>query len=271
MKYLTPQLRSLSAGVVMLLFALGVVTFGVMSWTDVRAAVEDTKHNLGSTNTTGTNSFSGTADVCVFCHTPHGGSLAASVPLWNRTLSAPASYTTYADLNSATIDGQIAPVGSVSLACLSCHDGTQAMNVVINDPNDLNGGVWTGSNVNVGTGQLINGPNLGTDISNDHPIGVQYGGGGLTAAAATGTLVDSEFIQPDATLINGANVFWLDTEPVANGNRDKTDMILYNRNEFGALQPFVECASCHDPHTTNATFLRTSNDNSAVCLACHNK
>ena len=31
------------------------------------------------------------------------------------------------------------------------------------------------------------------------------------------------------------------------------------------------CASCHDPHTTNTTFLRIENDNSDVCLACHTK
>jgi predicted CXXCH cytochrome family protein len=51
-------------------------------------------------------------------------------------------------------------------------------------------------------------------------------------------------------------------------------MLLYTRNEAtvaGGYQPFVECASCHDPHTENATFLRISNAGSAVCLACHTK
>jgi predicted CXXCH cytochrome family protein len=37
-------------------------------------------------------------------------------------------------------------------------------------------------------------------------------------------------------------------------------------------EPFVECASCHNPHgTTNQMFLRASTDNSAICTACHVK
>ena len=64
-------------------------------------------------------------------------------------------------------------------------------------------------------------------------------------------------------------------EATPNGTRQKTDMQLYTRSvaaiDGGASQPFVECASCHDPHTTNSTFLRVSNAGSAVCLACHTK
>ncbi len=279
MKSLTPKLRSLSSGVATLLFAMGIVTLGALSWTNVQAAVENTVHNLGTGGPAGSNQLSSTADVCVFCHTPHGGSTSAAVPLWNRTLAAPSTYTTYATLNSATIEGAIAPVGSVSIACLSCHDGTQAMDSVLNEPGSgftnatFGGGSWTGPNVNIGTGELTNAPNLGQDISNDHPIGIQYGGGGLTAAAPSGTLADADFNDASFVDLNGTNVFWVETG--TNTTRDKTDMILYNRDVTGiagGLQPFVECASCHDPHSdTNPTFLRTSNDNSAVCLACHNK
>jgi predicted CXXCH cytochrome family protein len=54
-------------------------------------------------------------------------------------------------------------------------------------------------------------------------------------------------------------------------------MILYTRAASAGYtgqtnpEPFVECASCHDPHSTNQTFLRIANTGSAVCLACHNK
>ena len=279
MKNVTPKLRSLSSGVATLLFAMTIVTLGALSWSNVQAAVENTVHNLGTQGPTGSNTFTGTADVCVFCHTPHGGSTDAAVPLWNRTLAAPSTYTTYATLNSATIDGAIAPVGSVSIACLSCHDGTQALDSVLNDPGsgltntDFQNGTWSGPNVNATTGFIENAPNLGTDISNDHPIGIQYGGGGYTAASPTGTPVDPDFKGASSTPINNVNVFWVETG--GNTTRDKTDMILYNRTVTGitgGLQPFVECASCHDPHSEdNPTFLRTSNDNSAVCLACHSK
>jgi predicted CXXCH cytochrome family protein len=35
----------------------------------------------------------------------------------------------------------------------------------------------------------------------------------------------------------------------------------------------VECASCHNPHLVedNQHFLRSTNENSALCLTCHNK
>ena len=54
--------------------------------------------------------------------------------------------------------------------------------------------------------------------------------------------------------------------------RNKTDMILYTRAASAGYtgqtnpEPFVECASCHDPHSTNTTFLRIANSGSAVCL-----
>jgi hypothetical protein len=107
------------------------------------AGIADTKHNLGSgpglagRNQVGAND---TAEICVFCHTPHGADTAAPAPLWNKRLGAagvPAgggTYTTYASLNTPSLDGTVAPVGSISMACLSCHDGTQAMDNIINAP-----------------------------------------------------------------------------------------------------------------------------------------
>ena len=76
--------------------------------------------------------------------------------------------------------------------------------------------------------------------------------------------------------MNGTTVWWVDSElPTGDGSRQKTDMLLYTRSvtgiDGGVAQPFVECASCHDPHVNNPTFLRTTNDGSAVCRACHTK
>ncbi|MCH7880267.1 MAG: cytochrome c3 family protein [Proteobacteria bacterium] len=229
------------------------------------AAVATTKHNLGSGGP-GPNTFSGTAEICVFCHTPHGSDISASVPLWNRTLGG-ATYTTYDSLGTSSLDGATAPVGSVSIACLSCHDGTQAMDSVINAPNTGMTGTWTGADRPAGNALI------GTDLQDDHPIGIQYGGGGITVNAKTGTLNDSDFVAPLNAPINGTTIWWVETG--GNTSREKTDMQLYTRSvagiDTGTAQPFVECASCHDPHTTNATFLRISNAGSAVCLACHTK
>ena len=279
------------------------------------AGIADTRHNLGS-NATGGNKVSDTAEICVFCHTPHGANTAAPAPLWNKRLGAngvPAgggTYTTYAALNTPSLDGKIAQVGSVSMACLSCHDGTQAMDNVINAPgsggvvanggngtNDGNNGrdwAWTGATVDPATGKMINGGDrismLGTDLSNDHPIGIEYCGGGLSGSGGvvSGTCKDEDFKALQTQVINNNQVFWVDT---GGTGKQRTDLPLYVSDRPQAVGagtvtgPLVECASCHDPHVSEgqagpstsggqvagATFLRISNASSAVCTACHNK
>jgi len=268
------------------LAAMGVV-FACQS---AFAGIAITKHNLGSTGT-GTNSFSGTEAICVFCHTPHGADTSAAVPLWNRVLPASTTYTTYNSLGTSTLDGQIAPVGSVSIACLSCHDGTQAMNVMINAPGSGGynpsgstlAGTWSGpassaspvGSLNYATASIVE---IGTDLTNDHPVGIEYGGGGASVTSQpsdglfSGTLNDEDFNPPYKATINGKPVWWVDTSGGTTGKREKADMQLYTRNDLGVDEPFVECASCHNPHTSdNPTFLRIANTGSAVCLACHVK
>lgn len=273
MKTCLLKLQSLGVAVGLTLGA--VMVLSMFAWTNASAAIENTKHNLG-TGGPGPNTFSGTGEVCVFCHTPHGSDVTAEVPLWNKTLAAPASYTTYDSLGTSSLDGATAPVGSVSIACLSCHDGTQAMDSVLNEPGSgavvasYNSGIWTGNSTLQGIA------NLSTDLTDDHPVGIQYGGGGITTTLPNAATNDPDFISPDHATINSRTVWWVDTEAIPNNTREKTDMQLYTRSvagiDAGIDQPFVECASCHDPHSdTNPTFLRVSNNGSAVCLACHVK
>ena len=258
------------------------------------------KHNLSTGGSAGnTHVSAGTAEICVFCHTPHAADVnTAGAPLWNKRLATGgAAFTTYAATNSSTMNAVYATdgqgggsIGSVSLACLSCHDGAQAMDNMLNAPGsggyDAAGGGTTGLNYTwVGTGAgatglMVNAATglamLGKDLNNDHPIGIQYCGGGPGTAAPAATCLDTDFVAPTSGTIGGATVFWVDT---GTAGRQKTDMILFNRafpaNGTAAAAgtyPSVECASCHDPHNvTNGTFLRVSNAASAVCLSCHVK
>jgi predicted CXXCH cytochrome family protein len=280
-KWVAKATRSRGLGTLAMAMAFAVA--GVATSLPAQAQIKDTKHNLGNLGT-GVNKFSGTAEICVFCHTPHGADTSAAVPLWNRTLPAPSSFTTYDSLGTSSLDGKTAPVGSVSIACLSCHDGVTSMSAVINAPGSgtsgdaaWTAGTWSGANQTGGVLAAGIITNLGKDLKNDHPIGIQYGGGGLTVTAPTGALKDADFKMPSNSDINGTKVWWVDTEATANGTRQKSDMLLYTRAATAGYtgqteaEPFVECASCHDPHTTNQTFLRVSNANSAVCLACHVK
>lgn len=251
-----------------------------------QTSIKDSKHNLGSTNSTGTSKFDGTTEVCVFCHTPHGANTNVSAPLWNKTAPT-TTYNMYSTGGSYSIDGTEATVGSVSLACLSCHDGSLAVATMINQPGsggyDANGAVLAGSwtnpiadgGIDPATGKMRAGAiqNLTGDLRNDHPISIQYCGGGLTGSGTTvsGTCVDADFKLPATKLVNGNQVFWVDTAAGTTGQREKTDLSLYTRST-GGLGPMVECASCHDPHTTaNPTFLRVSNSGSGLCLSCHTK
>ncbi|MDH4107989.1 MAG: hypothetical protein OEW35_06715 [Gammaproteobacteria bacterium] len=249
----------------------------------VQAQVVGSQHDL-TTGGTGQGGTALTDQVCVFCHTPHGSDTTAPVPLWNKLLGDPGAYQRYSTLATPSFDSTEAPVGSVSLACLSCHDGTQAMDVVINGPgsgnyNPLGAQIDPGA-IGVMLGAPV--PVLGTDLTNDHPISMQYGGGGLTVAdgpgqAPAGALGDPDFNLPFMALINGQPIWWVDSAAGNPGVRERSDMLLYTRNDLGQQEPFVECGSCHDPHNSSTqvvgqvAFLRVSNAASAVCTACHIK
>jgi hypothetical protein len=317
--------------------AIGVAFFGatlIASSTAMAgrpmSSIADSWHNLGSqnawSNTPSGNAIANhsndTAEICVFCHTPHGGDNTAAVPIWNRKLNDPTAYKRYSSLGSSTFDATEAPIGSVTIACLSCHDGGQAIDSVINAPGSggYNNpasyaygsmprlGNFVGGDTD-GAGRLAAGvvQNLGTDLSNDHPVSMQYGGGGVTGSA--GALGSNPPRDPDFTG-NKANpagyelramaapasspfdtLFWIERfdDSLNVGGRDRTDVILYTRTDLGATEPFVECGSCHDPHNVdNPTFLRVSNGipsalaaefpnanavnrPSGLCLTCHVK
>jgi predicted CXXCH cytochrome family protein len=74
---------------------------------------------------TGQSPLKGTlSNACLYCHAPHSGQ---SVKLWNQTLSS-TPYTPYTSTtdNQTKQSKRLAPLGSDSSMCLSCHDGTIA-------------------------------------------------------------------------------------------------------------------------------------------------
>ena len=226
-----------------------------------------------------------TSETCVFCHTPHGAATTAAVPLWNKTLPS-STYQRYSSLQTSTLTGAEAAVGSVSLACLSCHDGSQAVDTVLNAPG-RGMGATTPSQIDSTVFGTMTGtpvPMLSTDLRDDHPISIQYAGGGLIGTDADGTaplasLGNQDFNPPEKDTINTNPAWWVDSEATPNNTREKTDMILYTRTELVAAgEPMVECGSCHDPHNSSTfianqqvSFLRIDNDSSAICTTCHIK
>ena len=278
-----------------LLLALALATAGFLLAGTAQAQVAGTSHDLSATSLEGqTGAVLGTGDgeICAYCHTPHGGDTTAPAPLWNRNL-ADNNATRYSDLNTTTLRGEEAAVGSVSLACLSCHDGVQAMDTVINAPGRGPGDTSANNAIMTGVDNSL--AVIGTDLQDDHPVSIQYCGGGIDSttglAAATLCAHGSDYNDPQTDTINGNVVWWLDTSTTAgdgganlgtagDGVRQRTDIFLYSRSDFTGntnTQPAVECGSCHDPHaqsqntTAEVNFMRISNEGSNVCLTCHNK
>ena len=105
-----------------------------------------------------TETWNSTGEICIVCHTPHDGTTGFVAPLWNHEVST-ATYTMY---SSDTLDGAIGTEpGDISKACLSCHDGTVALE---------NFGGSTG-----GTNFIDAGHQVGPDLSTEHPVNVDYG------------------------------------------------------------------------------------------------
>lgn len=258
----------------------------------IAADIRDTKHNLsGRTKPGKARATVGSEDerrlldreVCVFCHTPTllEGSIESAMDeptvgsgegtraLWQRSLAPGFSYSLFDDIGRLGAEG-VGSVGSVSMACLSCHDWNQAFGV--------------------SAGSL------------DHPFGVPYRGvvgnqevveetrrrlrSSPTAAfsLASGQNLDVDTFRPvQSAVIGGRRVWWAST--VNSAQRSKSDLPLYPRHNPNAPAPspdtpvamqdqipFVECTSCHDPHTTRDVFLRRTNTGSgSLCMTCHAK
>jgi predicted CXXCH cytochrome family protein len=184
------------------------------------SSVVNGPHNL-STSGPGMLRATSEEQVCLFCHAPHNASMVQ--PLWNRYMPVNA-YTVYSSTALDALPAQ--PTGS-SKMCLSCHDGTIAVGSVVS----------RNQTIRMASGATIlpaGDTNLGTDLSDDHPISFRF---------------DSSLVGKDPKL---ANPHALPAQIALDVN--------------GELQ----CTSCHDPHDNSfGDFLVMGNSNSALCRSCH--
>ncbi len=181
--------------------------------------VSETVHNLSASGP-GRIRAVAESQVCIFCHAPHNTS--GLRPLWNRDLSM-ASYQIY---RSSTLDAQPGQPTGASKLCLSCHDGTIALGSVLSRSEQIrmSGGDFIPSGLT----------NLGTDLSDDHPVSFFYTPG-LSAS-------DLQLKSPTA----------LPSEVRLDANSQ------------------LQCTSCHDPHHNRyGKFLVTRREFGELCIACH--
>lgn len=198
--------------------------------------------------------------ICIWCHTPHF-SLKPSeaptafnyLPLWNHQVMAN-TYVNYSngtgeptDTNHLSKAEELnKQPGSVSRLCLSCHDGSVAVNAYGRMPD----GAGPGSAKSKGAGDryIIDDYKIGVDLdlSNHHPIGFVY-----TDVEST----DDEIQKTDGLMGTGpytiGSLLWGDPAAAT-----------------------MECTTCHDVHNSKNTgekFLWVSDQQSALCLSCHLK
>ncbi len=236
------------------------VTFACISY----AGIANTVHNM-STSGTGTIKATTEQEICAFCHIPHNVPSGSTWgrPLWNHDMPT-TGYTMYSS-DYLTRAGYTQPTGlgtttgtpgMLSRQCLSCHDGTVAVGAVYAVRGTIYGatliamapGGLTGS----GTMLTTDVGYIGTNLTTHHPVGIVY---------------NSTLTIPFGS---GSRSIELSTTP--NTDRTQPLPIVYT---IGATQ-YVECSSCHDPHTQNKKFLRTTGTSlaaqiSATCTSCHTK
>ena len=127
-------------------------------------------------------SFAG-GQICLPCHTPHNAESDAA-PLWNHELSV-ATYNLYSSPSMQATVNQ--PTGASKL-CLSCHDGTVAVDSFGGDSGTIFIDAFSAD------------ANLTTDLSNDHPISFVY-----DTALAT---ADPGLFDPSTTIVTiGSGAF----------------------------------------------------------------
>lgn len=182
----------------------------------------------GSAHDFSTAGWNTTNEICAPCHTPHNANTTlADAPLWNHDVTTQ-TFVLYA---SPTFEGSstIGQPSGPSKLCLSCHDGTIALD---------NFGGFSGGNT------FIASPfNVGTDLSNDHPVSFTY---------------DTSLATNDGGLFDPA------THSSGLGGTIANDLLYQGK---------MECSSCHDVHDEAGvtSLLVKSNAGSALCLTCHDK
>ena len=192
---------------------LGLATVAGFAASVVVAGVGGGPHDFTS------EAWNSSGEKCLPCHIPHGAQTQIAGEtvafLWNHEVPDASAFTVHSG----------AQLGPESLVCLGCHDGQTAL--------DSFGGV-TGTTVMTGT-EVI-----GTDLMDDHAVGVEYGTS--TRRAAVGTIWGG---QPAVVVgFGGLPLFGTDNK--------------------------IECATCHTPHDVGTgNFLRVNNAASGLCVACH--
>jgi hypothetical protein len=238
------------------LLSLGVVAAALLlSPAVARAGILGSPHDFSGQSWNFTPSDPNS--VCSPCHQAHHAD-SRVIPLWGHTTST-GPWIMYNTNNVPSSQMKAVPSPTPtgpSLACLSCHDGTVAVN-------SYAGGIQGGSPF-----FLTNSANLGTDLTHTHPISFTYDAN----LVGTGPNQDQFLYNPDTT-----QVLTPDTGVFVPGNNMTINGFLLGGNHR------LECTSCHAVHNNVGTPYNIVNNpdlviingtkagvGSLLCRSCHN-
>jgi len=246
------------------LLTLTVVTGTLVTFT-ARAGILGSPHDFhGRSWASAGNNPSDPATVCMVCHTPHHADHNAG-PLWGHDTITSAGWQMYANGVSPGANIKYTPAASpqgASLACLSCHDGSIAINAY-GAPNAANRTAYE----YVTNGAAISENNK--DLTHSHPISFNY-----DSIVGTGPGKDKWlYVSGSPVLSPDAN-----SSTFTPGNDMTVKGFLLNS------QGSLECNSCHDVHnqegsaydlTLNPKLVKINGTQAGVgsllCRSCHNK
>lgn len=202
------------------------------------AGIAASKHNLSAvyTGTTPRTVSSDNVEICVFCHTPHGAIKTDNIPLWNQALSKVTAYEVYTSPNmrpGTTSDALELAISPTNLPAVS--------NLCLSCHD---GTVAIGS---------MNNP------SNLMPNGTSWTGLGASGVMPATTANLGPSLKDD----HPVNFTYVTTNTTLTPRASLTDVKLFDNK--------VQCASCHDPHSSEPLFLRVTMAGSKLCLTCHIK
>lgn len=224
-------------------FAVAVMAAGVFLVVGVaHGTIRNSKHDFSNTGGGGIWGSADESRICIFCHTPHNAQNVVAAPLWNREVT----HNAYQLYTSATLDAPLDQPSGASALCLSCHDGSIAIDAFVNGAQGAPSMMALGDVYFPGSPFGEGGANIGgnfggiiqNDLTNDHPVSFVYDD---ALAAADGELRAPAELPAELHMPSGR----------------------------------VECSTCHDVHNSAAVpgtkLLRLPKIGSALCLACHLK
>lgn len=207
-----------------------------------KSAVFGSPHDF---KTAGEYSLGGASyTLCNFCHIAHKFGSAPTGPsylLWNHTLSSVSSYGVYASDSMASTPTDLGGQLTVSNLCLSCHDGTVAVDSWYEAPAGTNFQPLPQGSFTMAQDHTVR------DLTKQHPV---------------------NFIYPDATTAANVGILPAVDQHSIDGNGN---VPLFS----GRMQ----CATCHDPHAGPSSgahlFFRTfpstpaQTTTGSFCVYCH--